>query len=250
MAGEIVAWKERLSKLAEETADAEKPSGHFITFKGGQMTYNDAPVPGNKLMAVPIDYMFENAYYPGRYNPAKAASPVCYAFGRKDGEMVPHPECESPQHTQCDGCPKNEWGSDPDGGKGKACKNSRRIALLHADSLKSPEEILEAAVAFCKLPVTSVKNWSTFANQCATVLKMPPLAVVAEVSVVSDPKSQFQVLFKASRIIDDDTTLAALVQKQEIVAKNIAVPYPKNAEEKPKDSGPDDPGFGKAKKFD
>lgn len=244
----VVAWKERLQQLAKQTEDAEKPTGHFITFKGGVMTYNENPVPGNKLLAVAIDYLFENAWYPGRYNPAKATSPVCYAFGRKDSEMAPYSECEQPQHSVCDGCPKNEWGSDPDGGRGKACKNSRRIALLHADSLKSPEEIMEAAVAFCKLPVTSVKNWSTFANQCATVLKMPPFAVVAEVSVVPDAKSQFQVLFKAQQVISDESILAALVAKQEIVAKNMIVPYPKNAEEEPK-KDPGDPDFGNKKKY-
>ncbi len=246
MSGELVAWKERLAELAKKTEDAEKPTGHFITFSAGQMLFNGNPVPGNKMLAVAIDYIFENAWYPGKYDRNKPVSPSCYAFGRKDSELAPFPDCEDPQHDVCDGCPKNDWGSDADGGRGKACKNSRRIALLHADSLKTPQEILEAAVAFCKLPVTSVRNWSTFANQCATVLKMPPLAVLVEMSVVPDPKTQFQVLFKAQSVITEDEILAALVQKQELVAKNIMVPYPKNPEEKPADDS--HPGFGDAKK--
>jgi hypothetical protein len=240
----IVPWKERLAQLAKQTEDAEKPTGNFITFRAGQMLFNDNPVPGNKMLAVPIDYIFENAFYPEKFNPAKAMSPICYAFGRKDSELKPHADCEDPQNTTCDGCELNEWGSDPDGGKGKACKNTRRIALLHKDSLVDAKTILESAVAFCKIPVTSVKNWSTFANQCATVLKVPPLAVIAEVSVIPDSKTQFQVLFKGSGVISDDEILAALVAKQEMVAKNIMVPYPKNAQ---KEEAP--PVTGKGKKY-
>jgi hypothetical protein len=241
---DIVPWKQRLAELAKQTEDAEKPSGHFITFRNGQMLFNDNPVPGNKLNAVAVDYIFENAYFPEKFNPNKSVSPVCYAYARKDSDLRPHVECEDPQHDTCDGCPQNEWGSDPDGGKGKACKNTRRLALLHEDAIKSSKEILESAVAFCKLPVTSVKNWSTFANQCASVLKMPPLAVVVEVSCVPDPKTQFQILFKAVGTITDDELLAALVSKQELVAKNIMVPYPKNPEKQEPT-----PPTAKSKKF-
>lgn len=229
----VVPWKERLAQLAKQTEDAEKPTGNFLTFKSGMMLFNDTPVPGNKMLAVAIDYLFENAYFPNKYDPSKIVSPICYAFARKEGDLRPYIEAEDPQHESCDGCPRNEWGSDPDGGRGKACKNTRRIALLHQDSLTDEKTILEAAVAICKIPVTSVKNWSTFANQCATVLKVPPLAVIAEVSVVPDPKTQFQVLFKGTGVIKDDVILAALVAKQELVAKNIVVPYPKNKEDAP-----------------
>lgn len=231
MSTQVIPWKERMAALAKRTEDAEKPTGNFITFRAGQMLFNDAPVPGNKLTGVCIDYIFENAYFPDKFNPAKPASPICYAFGRKDSELKPHAECEEPQNTECDGCIRNAWGSDPDGGRGKACKNTRRLAILHQDSLHSEKEILEAAVAFCKIPVTSVRNWSTFANQCSTVLKVPPLAVITEISVVPHPKNQFEVLFKGSGVITDDEILAALVAKQELVAKNIMVPYPKNQKE-------------------
>jgi len=234
----LVPWKERLQQLAKQTEEAEKPTGNFLTFKNGMLLFNDTPVPGNKMLAVPIDYMFENAYFPNRYDPTKVVSPVCYAFARKEAELAPYKDCEDPQHETCDGCERNEWGSDPDGGKGKACKNTRRIALLHKDSLADEKTILEAAVAICKLPVTSVKNWSTFANQCATVLKVPPLAVICEISVVPDPKTQFQVLFKGTEVIKNEDILATLVAKQEMVAKNMIVPYPKNKEEPQKQQTP------------
>lgn len=229
----IVSWKDKMLAVQKQSIEAEKPVGGFISFKGGRMTYNEMQIPGDKIQCVIVDYILENTYFDSKYDPDRPLSPVCYAFGRREKGMAPHEESENPQADSCEGCPQNEWGSAGEGSKGKACKNSRRLAILHADFATSPEKIHEGDLVFAKLPVTSVKNFSAFVNQVA-VLNLPPFGVICEMSVKPDNKTLFQVNFKAIKPIEGDDLLAALVAKNELAASKLSQAYPKNDEDKPK----------------
>lgn len=225
----IVAWKEKMAALTTQAVEAEKPTGGFISFKGGRMSYNDQLIPGDKINCVIVDSMIEYNFYKEKYNADKLVSPVCYAYGHKEKDLKPHEDAEEPQHENCVECPNNEWGSDPEGGKGKACKNTRRIALIPADAALTPEGIAGADIVFAKIPVTSVRNFSNFVNQVAT-LGVPPFGVLCEISVVPDNKTLFQVRFKALKQIEGDELLSSLVAKNAVAAAKMAQPYPRNEE--------------------
>lgn len=222
----IVKWDEKLAARAAQTKkqEASVATGSFIGMKGGILSYMGNAVPDNKLNLVIIDAIMENHLYEGQYNPNTPQSPVCYAFGRDDDEMVPHEKVEAPQADACSGCPNNEWGS-ADTGKGKACKNVRRLAVITEDALDGGAEAIEEAdIAYMKIPVTSVKAWAGYVNQLAATNK-PPLAFVTEVSVVPDAVSQFKVQFKVLEEIDDGELIEALLAKADIVEQQIAFPY-------------------------
>lgn len=231
----IVSWKDKMALVTAQAVEAEKPVGGFISFKGGRMSYNDQLIPGDKLQCIIVDYILENSYFDTKYDPDTPKSPVCYAFGRKEKGMAPHEEAEAPQNDTCEDCPQNEWGSAGEGSKGKACKNTRRLAILHADFANTPDRIHDGDLVFAKLPVTSVRNFSAFVNQVA-VLNVPPFGVVCEMSVVPDNKTLFQVHFKALKAIEGDDLLAALVAKNELASQKLIQVYPKNEEmqDKPK----------------
>jgi len=53
----------------------------------------------------------------------------------------------------CAACPYNQWGSDPKGGPGKACKELRQLFMLR------PEDRLPALLT---LPPTSLKPWRQY----------------------------------------------------------------------------------------
>jgi hypothetical protein len=42
----------------------------------------------------------------------------------------PDPSCTQRQSDSCSNCPQNAWGSDPKGGRGKACREVRRLFVL------------------------------------------------------------------------------------------------------------------------
>lgn len=227
--GAVVDYKAELAKMAVATAEAEKPSGNWISFKGGIMAVAGQPIKGNKMPVIILHSVFENQLYASKYDPNNQQPPICYAFGETDEDLKPHPDSAEPQHTDCATCPKNEWKSDPGGGKGKACKNVRRLGMISASDLG---DIKKAPVAIAKMPVTSVKNWSTFANQVANVLHLPPVAVIAEMSVEPDAKTQFQVNFALLDKVEDEY-LPALLEKRRETTPLMYAAYDKPTEKQP-----------------
>jgi hypothetical protein len=222
----VVDWKAQLAEMAVATAEAEKPSGNWVSFKSGVLTINQTPMKNNEVDCVVIQSIFENQLYKDRYDPNNPQPPICYALSETDDDLKPHPDSAEPQSTTCEVCPNNVWGSDPGGGKGKACKNVRRLAIISADDL-SVEKLPQAEVALAKLPVTSVKNWSTYASQIANVLKLPPLAVISNMSVEPDAKTQFQVNFRLVDKIEDGALIQALLNKRKDTTSLIFAPYGK-----------------------
>jgi hypothetical protein len=130
--------------------------------------------------------------------------------------MGPSDRAEGKQHDTCEGCPKNEWGSATNGGKGKACRETRRLLVIPADSIGSVEAVKAAEVAALRPPVTSLKNYSTYVQTVATTLKRPPLAVISEIAVVPDAKTQFKVTFSLIKAIEDSAVISALMERAKI----------------------------------
>ena len=225
----VAAWQAELNALTVQTAEVEKPSGNWVSFKGGMLSIGGTPMKGNKVPCVVVHSIFENQWYKERYDPNNPSAPHCYAFAENDDDLKPHTDSAEPQAASCAECPKNVWGSDPGGGKGKACKNVRRIAMISQTDL---EDVAKAEPAMAKLPVTSVKNWATYASQIANVLKLPPLGVITEMSVEPDAKTQFQVHFQ---LVDKvpEAIIPALLAKRKDTTQMIFAPYEKPTEVQP-----------------
>jgi hypothetical protein len=210
---DLVNMDEFLASLAKEATALEKPAGSSIGCKAGVLSYNGNPIPGNKLDAIIIASTHTNLFYEGKYDPSNISSPVCYAYSQNGEGMKPHPSSSKPQSTACDTCPQNEWGSSPNGGKGKACKNSRALALIPAST--KPEEVTTAEVAVLKLPVMSVKNWTMYVQKLSALHQRPPLAMVTQIGTVPDQQSQFRVTFTDLAPLKDMGMVKGLLNKQE-----------------------------------
>jgi hypothetical protein len=222
----LVSWEDRLAAYAVEAAAEESVvGGKFLSLKAGRLAIDKVPCAGNKLDVIVVAHTTEYALYEGKFDPNNPQPPVCYAFGKDEQQMVPHEKASKPQHADCATCPKNQWGSDPEGGKGKACKNTRRLALLPADCVNNPDSITDAEEIYLKLPVMSVKNWALYVNNVSAQYRRPPFGVVTSITTEPDAKSQFKVVFKAvSRV--GDAAIGAIVQRHENSAKSIGFAYP------------------------
>lgn len=232
-----VAWEEEMAKEAAIAAKMEENvgGGNFFSTKGGVLTYNDAPFPNNEMAVVILDSVLENVFYEGDYNPDSPASPLCYAFGRDEATLAPHSkviELHTEQAPSCAECPMNVFGS-ADKGRGKACKNGRRLGLISAgtfdkngrfEMIEDPEHFEKAAAAFYKLSVTSVKGYAAYVKQLAAVLKRPPYGVFTKIKVVPDPKNQFVTTFEALGAIPNEL-LPAIKARHDEIAATIDFPY-------------------------
>jgi hypothetical protein len=202
---------ERLAAQAKAAAATERPAVGRISLKSGVMSYGGTAMPGNKTEAVVVASVYRNVFYAGRYDANNVVNPNCFASSDSDKDMAPHANVSEPEHATCDGCPKNEWGSDPNGGRGKACKQTRRLVLIPGHAVEGGAAAVNTAeLAILDLPVTSVKNYSSYVNALAASAKVPPFAAVAEISVVPDAKTQFKVNFKPIRVLPTEELLAAV----------------------------------------
>lgn len=233
--GAIMKWDAELAKYAADVAAKEQmPTGSFVSVRGGVLSIGGQPMKDNKVEVVIVDHIFENAYYVGDFDPDQPQPPHCYAFERDEKELKPHEKAHDPQHDQCAGCPKNEFGT-ADKGKGKACKNTRRLAIISATDL-SKESITDGALFYWKLPVTSVKGWASYAQGLARVMKRPPFSVITEIAVVPDPQTQFKLTFRHVGNVPPELQ-SSVMKRREKVMEEIAAPYGVPSEPRPKSKG-------------
>lgn len=81
-------------------------------------------------------------------------TPLCSSHDGKVGQYTDEDGVMA--FRKCDGCPFNEYGSDPKTGTGKACKTMRRLYV----SVEGSEDV----PAIINLPPSSLKIWDKFAS--------------------------------------------------------------------------------------
>lgn len=243
--------EDELAKYAQQSADTEQAAGNFISTRGGTLTYAGAAMKNNKMKVIILDSIYENAFYANAFDPDSIESPVCFAFARGEDKenMAPHEKSTEKQHPQCMGCEQNKFGSS-EKGKGKACGNRRRVAMISADGEITENAVQKATLAYLKLPVTSVAGWAYYVKGLNASLKKPYFAVVTEIGIVPDAKSQYKVTFNMEEVISDAATLRAILKRKKEVEEAIMFPYePRTDDEPAKGRGRASAGKAKKSKF-
>lgn len=232
----VAKWDEELARQAQMAAAVEESTatGQFFSLKSGVLSFNDAPLPNNEMAVVILDGILETVYYEGKYDPDEPQGPVAFAFGRDEKTLTWHensaPEFAGKLCSESEVC---EWGS-AETGRGKAARETRRLAMIPAGTFENgkfkaftdEEQFESAAIAYMKLPVTSVKGYAGFVKQVVGALKRPPHAIFTKVKVVPDPKSQFRVVFEPLSQVPDDL-LGIIMQRHEEAKASIEFPYPR-----------------------
>lgn len=238
---QVNSYDEELAKFAQEAASLEAGSSNFISTRNGVFSVGGNEV-GTEMEVVIMNFTRENHFYRTRFDPENPSSPVCFAFGQTEEEMRPHANSTEPQHEDCAHCPLNVFGS-ADMGRGKACGNIRRLALITADDLEG--DVNAAEIAVLKVPVTSTKAFSNYVSTLSATLRKPPFAVVTNITITKDPKTQFKLSFKTTAEITDGETLKAIMARRPQIQNDLERPY-SPAEEQP-EAKPRPKGTGAAK---
>lgn len=128
------------------------------------------------LNVVIVDFAARNDLYEGTFNKSNPSPPVCAAWGFKNNDdLVPDEASTKPQADDCRSCPMNQFGS---AGKGKACKNTRLVAVLPPDA-KDDDPILTISVS-----PTGIKKFDSFVQQIALKLQNVPRAFEVEMFTI------------------------------------------------------------------
>jgi hypothetical protein len=229
----LVAWEEELAKSANEVAALETPKLANFSFRAGVLAFNGVALPGNKLECIVVASAFIHRLYEGAFDADNPQSPICFALSLSGEDMAPHEDSVQPQSEKCETCENFKWGS-AEKGRGKACKAGRRLILIPRTALING--IGKAEMGMATLPVTSVRGWGNYVNALATQYRRPPWAMLTEMSVVPDVKTQFQVKFQPLGMVDNEH-LAELRAKIEMANAVLLAPYEFSENAEKKDDG-------------
>jgi hypothetical protein len=165
------------------------------------------------LDTIIVHFAYVNAWYPKRYSPGSVEAPDCFAIDSNFAGLAPHNDASKPVNSECAGCPKNEWGSAPGGGRGKACQNRIRLGIISPDATsKSPIFILD-------LPPTSIGDFIKLIKK----LKVPVQTRVLRFSL--DPKVDYQKVLCSDDRQTPDSIAPILLEKMELAVPIVERPY-------------------------
>lgn len=115
-----------------------------------------------------------NAYWPTKYGTAEAAkSPDCVSYDGVTGIVAATGECRA-----CSSCPFNQYGS-ADSGRGKACKNMRRLYIMREG------DIFPMVLS---LPGTALKSFDSYRTRL--VMKRKTITGVVTQITLKSAKNQ------------------------------------------------------------
>lgn len=173
-AGAVVSIKDALRAQAEKLAERTAPaSGIAIQVSQSKEFKLPDGTKARELDLVVVDFISANLFYEGTYDPNNITPPACFAIGDNPRELVPSDNSPVRQNDTCKGCPMNEFGS---AGNGKACKNTRVLAVLPPDADE------DTPMWLLKVSPTALKAWDGFVMSVQRTFQMPPIAVVTKVS--------------------------------------------------------------------
>jgi len=216
-----VNYEEQLAKeLVEITKRIAAPTGDRIRFNANRAFIAPDGTEGDTLETVIVDFVSSNLFYDSPFDRDNPQPPACFAIGPEPALLVPSPNSPNKQSDACATCPNNQFGSSLTG-KGKACKNTRLLALMPAAALDNPD--VEAPIWILSVPPTSIKTFDAYVHSLLVKQKTVPISVITEISL--DPSSTYASLrFKAIRPLQNDELGIFMTRREEANKRLIVEP--------------------------
>lgn len=123
-------FAENMEGMSFQCERVKIPSGGGVVW---EITDDDGNTDTAKeLLGIVIDHHPANGYWAEEYS-GKNQPPDCSSMDGVNG--APGVNINGVVYKNCATCPMNQFGSDPKGGAGKACKNMHRIYLLREETV-------------------------------------------------------------------------------------------------------------------
>lgn len=187
-------------------------------------------IPANTIGKPYIDVVIVKAspvisknYYPGGYVQGSDAPPVCFST---DGSK-PDVGSQQKQAEACQVCPHNQWGSriTPDGKKGKACADLKRLAITPLGDLKNEGF---GGPMLLRVPAGSLQAMDAF-NRQLQAAGVPYAAIGTRISF--DTTAEYPLLkFEGMRYLTaDEAGIVLELQKSDVVGRILSEPVDASA---------------------
>jgi hypothetical protein len=168
------------------------------------------PRPSIGVVILKANAGISKVYYKTGYVEGVEAKPDCYS---NDG-VAPAADATDKQCTKCALCPHNQFGSriTESGGKGKACSDSRKLAVAPMDELTKP--------MLLRVPATSLKDLATY-GEFLKGRGIPSHALVIT-KIKFDPEMAYpKMLFEAVRPVSEEQLEQIRATMQDPIIEHI-----------------------------
>lgn len=159
----------------------------------------DDPASSIEVVILKQNPQLSKVYYAGNYTEGSDEKPECYS----NNGLTPEQDAVNPQAKKCAICPHNQWGSriTENGGKGKSCSDSRRIAVAPLGMPNDPMLI--------RVPAASLKAIDQYGD--SLVKRQVPYQLVVTKIGFDYSVAHPALTFKALGMVDEDSA-AAIVE--------------------------------------
>lgn len=182
----LVSMQDAIKKeLAEVASRTGAPGGDVIRLTKTKRFKLPDGQEVSELPAVIVDHVTYRRFYDKPFDPQKPSPPACFAVSVTPTDMAPPKDVPVRQSDKCSSCPMNEFGSGVNG-KGKACKETRDLAVL------PPDADAETEIAVVSVSPTGLKSYDGYVRTIAASLQKATFQVVTEITM--DEASEHQSL--------------------------------------------------------
>lgn len=158
----------------------------------------DDPAPSIDVIILKQNPQLSKVYYDGAYSEGSDEKPKCYS----NNGLTPEADAVSPQAKKCAVCQHNQWGSrvTDNGGKGKACSDSRRIAIAPLGMPNDP--------MLMRIPAASLKAIDQYGD--SLVKRQVPYQLVVTKIGFDYSVAHPALTFKAMGMVDEGSANAII----------------------------------------
>lgn len=204
-----------------------------------------APSTGNRILAtqskmfkfpngdesaefegVIVDFCAANYYYPEDFDRNNIVPATCLALGLEPTTMTPVATSPEVQSKDCASCWANQWESAAKG-RGKACSNTRLLAILPPDADASTQMLV------LRTSPTAIKAFDAHVAGVARTLQRPIRGVITKFTFSAESEYP-TVRFTVDSPVDADLWAAVDARKDEARQMLLTPPEPTAKSDEPK----------------
>jgi hypothetical protein len=192
-----------------------KPGGDFIKVQQDKkFKLPDGTTSEGPLSVVILDFISVNTFYDRPYKEGEMVPPACFAINEEPELLAPHatsPVMQVEKGKICKQCPNDVFGS---AGNGKACTNTRVLAVVPAGSGKD-EPVLNL-----KVSPTAIRAFDAYVKTISEQFDGPPIVVVTD--IYFDPGLKYPSLRFGNPSPNEQ--LAVHFERQKAAKERLAAP--------------------------
>lgn len=189
-------------ELAKQKAKTQESTGKTLSITTKKKFVAPDGSETDTREVIVLDFLTANLFYDRIFDPKNPTPPACFAISITPEGGIPSDKSPVVQADDCASCPQNQWESGPRG-TGKACKNTRRVAVIFPEDLEKGED----AIMIMTVAPTSLRAFDGYVNKLARE-EVLPCMVTTNLSL--DPDSEYPKLIVdlGEQLSEDDISLA------------------------------------------